>query len=197
LRIISGSSRGRKLLSPAGNDNSIRPTSDRAREALFNILGRKVCDADVLDLFAGTGAVGLEAYSRSAARVVFIDFAQTAVDLITRNLERCLRQPEDRAKLHVIKHDLSQSFPAAKLQKLGYTAFDIIFVDPPYGKNFSLAVLNYLSKSSFTAATTKIVLEERHDIVLPQQIGRLTLTDKRRYGEAAFWFYASETTQAP
>lgn len=189
MRIISGIARGRKLHPPPLHDKNIRPTSDRAREALFNILATQIEGSSVLDLFAGTGAIGLEAYSRSAAHVAFVDHHQSAISLIKRNIERCLYQPEHAARFHIIRHNLVKGLPERKLEELGILPFDFIFADPPYEHNFSLAVLQYLSKSSLTIATTKIIVEERHNVTLPEHIESLTLYDKRRYGEAAFWFY--------
>jgi 16S rRNA (guanine(966)-N(2))-methyltransferase RsmD len=88
VRIVSGIARGRTLFTPPPNERAIRPTSDKAREALFSILGRVVDGAKVLDLFAGTGALGLEAFSRGAASVVFVDVDRKARELIRRNISR-------------------------------------------------------------------------------------------------------------
>jgi len=91
LRIIAGSAKGRKLYGPAGGDHKpvIRPTSDRAREALFNILGPAVIGAAVIDLFAGTGALGLEALSRGAAYAIFVDNYGKALEIISKNIDWC------------------------------------------------------------------------------------------------------------
>ena len=90
MRIISGSARGRKLLAPGQRfGDLIRPTSDRAREAIFSILGAKVVDARVLDLCAGTGALGLEALSRGALSAVFVDGQRSVIELIDRNIALC------------------------------------------------------------------------------------------------------------
>ena len=84
MRIISGTAKGRKLVAPAGQALAIRPTSDRAREALFSILGDRVKQANVLDLFAGTGAVGLEAFSRNARSVVFVENDKSALKILKK-----------------------------------------------------------------------------------------------------------------
>lgn len=106
MRIIAGIARGRKLISPGakGGENEIRPTSDRAREALFNILGNDVCGARVLDLFAGTGALGLEALSRGADSALFIDKSQSAIGMINKNIQ--LTGFSD--KVTILKRDLSK-----------------------------------------------------------------------------------------
>ncbi len=119
MRIITGKFKGRQLYSPKNQE--IRPTSDRAREFLFSYLGNDVYKARVLDLFAGSGALGIEAVSRGAASAVFVDQSKEAVDLINRNLEK-----------------LGLSFPVIRRDAVSYLQstlnekFDLIFCDPPY-----------------------------------------------------------------
>lgn len=124
MRIISGSLKGRKLVKIYGWQ--IRPTSDRSREAVFNILGYKVKNAKILDLFAGTGAMGLEALSRGAAQAVFIDLY---CDIIDKNLNLC--GFEKRAcviSCDIVTHTIPESLSGQK--------FDLVFIDPPYGKGY-------------------------------------------------------------
>ena len=122
MRVVAGTARGRRLASPSGVD--VRPTSDRVREAVFNALHSRgaVVDADVLDLFAGTGALGIEALSRGARRAVFVDRSAEAVDLVARNLRSC--DLEDRAR--VVRAD--------GLRWLTTTddRWDLVLLDPPY-----------------------------------------------------------------
>ncbi len=134
MRIISGSCRGRKLTPIKGMD--IRPTSDRIREAIFNILGPRVWQAQVLDLFAGTGALGLEALSRGAAHTVFVDRSDTACDVIRQNINRC-RLMEQAIR---IRQDLFAPWthPAMTSRR-----FDLIFLDPPYGRGFVVKTLEH------------------------------------------------------
>lgn len=122
MRIISGLNKGRKLSQITGKN--IRPTSDRAREAIFSILGQKVLNAKVLDLFAGTGAMGLEALSRGANHAVFIDTAPQACQIIRENIERC--RCNEISTLYC--HDLGKGIapPIKGVQ------FDLVFMDPPY-----------------------------------------------------------------
>ena len=124
MRIISGSCRGRKLVKI--DHQQIRPTSDRVREAVFNILGPKVQKARVLDLFAGTGALGIEALSRGARHVTFID---QSCDIIHQNIDRC----RFKEKSFVIGYDIAKG-PLPK--SLYGQLFDIVFIDPPYGKGY-------------------------------------------------------------
>lgn len=190
MRIISGSQKGRKLFSPPPHEKSIRPTSDRAREALFSILGRRVKNARVLDLFAGTGALGLEAFSRDAALVVFVDNDRLALDLIKKNVLLCLAGYTGTGELRVIPHDLSKGLPSLKgLPPEAAAGFNLIFADPPYAKNISLSVLDSINKSELLTEDGMLIMEERFDVTLPAQLSQLRLADRRVYGENAFWLY--------
>ncbi|HIJ90032.1 MAG: 16S rRNA (guanine(966)-N(2))-methyltransferase RsmD [Desulfobulbaceae bacterium] len=185
MRIISGSARGRKLLAPGPRfGDLIRPTSDRAREAIFSILAAKVAGARVLDLFAGTGALGLEALSRGAILAVFVDAQRSVIELIERNVALC--GFTDRAM--VLQRDLAKglAFLAAKQPAHG---FDLVFLDPPYGSTLALRGLECLAAGTFLAAKAVVVLEDAAEAQYPQTLGPLTCFDRRRYGEAGFWLY--------
>ena len=189
MRIISGIAKGRKLFSPPSQDKSIRPTSDRAREALFSILGDTVQGAQVLDLFAGTGALGLEAFSRRASFVVFVDHSRLALDLIKKNILLCLSGYSGECELRVIQHDLAKEIPIRKLPPEVEAGFDLIFADPPYGKNISLSVLDSINKSNLLKDDGMLIVEERFNVDPPEQLSHLSLVEKRVYGENAFWLY--------
>ncbi len=191
MRIISGTGKSRKLFTPPLHDKSIRPTSDRAREALFSILGKTVQGAKVLDLFAGTGAMGLEAFSRAADFVVFIENNRLALDLIKKNIELCRRGYTGNCGIRVIQHDLTKGLPRMFFPPETRTGFNIIFADPPYGKNLSLAVLNSLNENTLLSENGMLIVEERYNISLPDELTHLSLIDKRVYGENGFWFYKS------
>ena len=189
MRIIGGTAKGRKLLTPPVREQHIRPTSDRAREALFNILGKQIEQAKVLDLFAGTGALGLEAFSRHAQFVVFIDNNSLALELIKKNVRLCLTGYSGDCEIRVISHDLSRSFPFSQLPKQIQSGFDIIFADPPYSRSMSLSVLEFLNNSSLLTQDGLLIVEERYNVDLPASLSRLEQIDKRVYGETAFFFY--------
>ena len=191
MRIISGREKGRKLFTPPLHDKSIRPTSDRAREALFSILGKSVQGAKVLDLFAGTGAMGLEAFSRDAGFVVFIDKSRLALDLINKNIGLCLAKYTGSCRLRVIRHDLAKGVPTMHFLATTETGFDLIFADPPAGKNMSLSVLSSIAESTLLAENGMLIIEERFNIPLPGEAAHLHLIDKRVYGESGFWLYKS------
>jgi len=189
LRIIGGTARGRRLQTPSKRSATssgpyIRPTADRAREALFSIIGSEVKHASVLDLYAGTGALGLEALSRSADRTVFVDNSTKAVQLIKKNIELC--GFSDRTL--VIKSDLRKGI-SYLAKKLSGIHFSIIFADPPYRKNMAVGVLQELADSDLLFPGALVVIEEDARTELPVQVAELTLSDQRQYGETGFWFY--------
>ncbi len=175
MKLTGGGSRGRRLL--AGRSPGLRPSSARVREALFDILGARVGDAALLDLYAGTGSVGLEALSRGARRVVFVEIAARAVRLIVANLART--GLGDRA-------DILHEEAGAALARLEATGarFDIVFVDPPYADGFparSIAVAERLIRPGG-------VLVIEHAARRPVPAGSVTLLRPGRtyrYGDSA------------
>lgn len=186
MRIISGSAKGRKLYPPLSRNKDIRPTSDRAREALFSIIGTRIIDCCVADLFAGTGAFGIEALSRGAARVYFIDHAKASLDLIQRNIPLV---SGGREKSRVIKSDLSRGLNQTTLSEFERNRLDLVFADPPYLTGLSIKILSVLDNSSVLSADPLIIIEERKSFTPPQHLEKLHLKDSRNYGENSFYFY--------
>ncbi len=188
MRIISGKSRGRKLRTPKeirGKTPLIRPTSDRARESLFNIIGQQIVGAKVLDLFAGTGALGLEALSRGAEQAVFVDDSPYACSLIAENCQLC--QQEDST--HILRRNLRKS-PVFLKKLVEEGSFDFIFMDPPYGQGFIRNILYFFGKEAWILNEHgMIIVEEVHDANLPEESQGLVLHDCRLYGKTGFWFY--------
>ena len=165
MRIIAGKARGTRLLTPQDN-KIIRPTSDYIRENLFNIIQNDVQGAAFLDLFAGTGAVGIEALSRGAASATFIDNSQKSIELIKKNLQKT--KLSDLAT--VIKHSIPEALskPGLKNQK-----FNIIFLDPPYfTDNLAGKTLEEILKQEILISNGLIALEapKQEQITLPQNI---------------------------
>ncbi len=189
MRIIAGTARGRRLFSPVGGirNQLIRPTSDRAREALFSIIGSQVQGAVVLDLFAGTGALGLEALSRGAASVVFVDNNRNALALINKNSESCGFSGMSR----IVKRDISKSLSFLKKYAPGH-GFSLIFLDPPYGKGLCEKVLVGLGKSELIGHNGMVVAEDTPSAKMPAAAGLLSLKDFRNYGDTGFWFYRNK-----
>ncbi len=149
MRVIAGSARSLSLKTVAGTDT--RPTTDRIKETVFNILMPYLCDCSFLDLFAGSGAIGIEALSRGAAECFFVESSRNAAACISHNLAHT--HLSDRGRLI-----LADVFDAlAGLEAHG--AFDLIFMDPPYGHEYEKRVLQRLSSSPLVGADTLIVVE--------------------------------------
>jgi 16S rRNA (guanine966-N2)-methyltransferase len=178
MRISSGTAKGTHLRSPG---TGVRPTSDRVKEALFNALAPRLPDARVLDLFAGTGALGLEALSRGAARAVFVERDPRAVAMIRRNLAAA--HFEDRAEVR--RAAVSGALDA--LEGEG-AAFDLIVLDPPYGQDLPARTLRRLAAAALLAPDG-VVAAEGHWRDDPGEIPGLARTREARYGETGLWFY--------
>ena len=179
LRIISGELKGKKLFSPKGI--GIRPTADRLRESIFNILSSHVIESVALDLFAGTGALGIEALSRGASFAIFIDNNKDALSIIQKNIKIC--GLEDRikiARLNIAKNiiDFTHEVPAVNL----------VFMDPPYNKNFIKSALINLSESRILEKEALLVIEHDLSETLPEDIPDYKITDQRRYGKTLVSF---------
>jgi len=196
LRIISGLARGRTLCSP-GQSKTIRPTADRAKEAIFSIIGERIISALVLDLFAGTGALGLEAWSRGAKQVVFVDHQAKALELIKKNCLACLQNmaPSPEEALIILRHDLRRGLDLNFGKKTIPPFFDFIFLDPPYSQGLAEETLKNIDKSDLCGPKTLIIAEESSGEILPDDFSHLILSDRRRYGDTAFWFYTVKETK--
>ena len=176
MRIIAGEARGRRLIAPAGDET--RPTSDKLRGALFNILSNCVFDSHVLDLFGGTGAMALEALSRGAVDAVIVDKSRDAIRCIRENAQKVLGDAcENRALILPI--DYRQAIARVQDRK-----FDLVFLDPPYRMRDAYAdALIRLREAGSLAEDAIIVLEyaEEIDVTLPDGC---ICYDERRYGAA-------------
>jgi len=179
MRIIGGELKGKKL-TPFRGDLT-RPTADRVRESIFNICASKISNANVLDLFAGTGALGLEALSRGAASAVFIDFAPNAVKTISKNIESC--RMADRAK--VIKWDILKNLNCFYGK---HSIYDLIFMDPPYNENAIGPVLKNLMNLDVLQNDATIIIEHAVSKSIPENIDGYNLTDQRKYGKTLVSF---------
>jgi len=179
LRIIGGALRSRRLDSVRGM--STRPTSDRLREAVFNILGQRVVNASVLDLFAGTGALGIEALSRGSDRCVFIDNAAEALVVIRKNITQCALEERSR----VIRWNIINSLDCIQCHQ---PPFDLVFMDPPYGEDFIVPALSHLQRSASIVADVQIVVEHEASDCVPQVVSEFKIIDQRRYGKSLVSF---------
>jgi 16S rRNA (guanine966-N2)-methyltransferase len=182
MRIIAGSFKGRRLAPVKGR---IRPTAAKVREAVFNILGPEVAGARVLDLFAGTGALGIEALSRGAAAAVFVEEHPGALKVLGRNL----------ADLDLVESTTVLPLPVARaLKKLAgrQERFGLVFLDPPYGGGEAVDALTALAALDLLAPGARVVVEGRHQESLPESCGRLRRLETRRYGDTQVAFYIME-----
>jgi len=177
VRVVAGRFGGRPLLAPAGR--ATRPTSDRVREALFSILGEIVVGAGLLDLFAGSGALGLEALSRGASEATFVDSSQAAVAAIRRNLEALgveaeVRRQDALAYLRGASRDARQ--------------YDLVFLDPPYRRAVALGPELSMALPGLLAPEARVVAES--DRRAPLDLD-LNLLDERRYGDTLIRIHGS------
>ena len=177
MRVIAGELKGRKLDAPTWE--GLRPTSDKLRETLFNVVARRVPGARVLDLYAGSGAIGIEALSRGAAHVTFVDRDVRALKLIKTNLQRC--GVSDRYA--IIRCRLDGEMP----QALAVGSFDLIVLDPPYDEPDLSAPI--AAAETLMAQGAWLVLEHARRRPAPAQSGRLGLTRDLVSGDSALAFY--------
>ena len=176
MRIVGGRLRGLGLTAPAGADT--RPTSDRLRESLFNILAHRypdaLADARVLDLFAGTGALGLEAFSRGARFVLFIETAAAARGAVRRNVEAAGATGASR----IWRRD------ATRLGTVSGPPFTLCFADPPYGRGLGVAALASAAAGGWLVPGAIVVLEERADAA-PEAVAGYRVLDRRTAGDSS------------
>jgi 16S rRNA (guanine(966)-N(2))-methyltransferase RsmD len=188
MRVIGGTVRGRRLAAFSGSN--IRPTSDRVREALFSILYSRTGSLEglrVLDVFAGSGALGIEALSRGAAAAWFIDSAAQARRTIAENLERC----GFTAKARILEADVLKA-----LQGLpGEMSFDLIFLDPPYGREWPKRILALIDARGVLAGQGLVCLETGVADKVPPHAGGLSCFEQRRYGSTMLHFFHRDANE--
>lgn len=183
MRVIGGHARGQRLKVPKGR--SLRPTSARVKEALFDILPHDLSGAKVLDLFAGTGNVTIEALSRGAAEAILIDSSNESGKAIRENLRR-LRLAE-RTKVWVVPVTRAVRL----LARRGET-FDVIFLDPPYEEGWVGLTLKAVAEGGLLRQTGVLIAEHSFREQLQSRYGALVLVDQRRYGSTLLSFFKRE-----
>jgi len=183
MRIIGGTARGRRLRAPRGLQT--RPTSGYLREVLFDLLAQEVCGRSFLDLYAGTGAVGIEAISRGATRAVFVEQDRSALAMLRRNLE--VSGFRDRAEVIPL-----EVLPFLRRAALRSSRFDVIFMDPPYQRSGALAALSLAAATRVLAPSGIVILEQSlkaQPISSPDGLARVR---EVRHGDSILQLYRQE-----
>jgi 16S rRNA (guanine(966)-N(2))-methyltransferase RsmD len=193
MRIIAGTFRSRQLKSLKGI--ALRPTSDKLRETLFNVLGELVLDARFVDLFAGTGAVGIEALSRGAREASFVEKHPPAVALIRKNLESL----EICKGARVLPLDSLRALKRlADAPAVASARIDIVFLDPPYAEKLEYRnVLSFLGESNLLPENAVVVAEHQRSLDLPETFGKLERVRVLRQGDAALSFFRFRPPSLP
>ena len=175
MRVITGTARGRKLVTLEGND--VRPTTDKTKESIFNIIQFDIEGSKVLDLFAGSGQLGIEALSRGAQNAVFVDQSKHAINVIKENL-----QHTELNKQAVVLNTNAKTFLMRTEDK-----FNIAFLDPPYGKGLLQDILPYVEKCMVEGGM--ILCELPFGEEVPENLERLALIKIYKYGKTAIALY--------
>ncbi|MBR3003204.1 MAG: 16S rRNA (guanine(966)-N(2))-methyltransferase RsmD [Clostridia bacterium] len=180
MRVISGNLRGTKLYTLEGLDT--RPTLDRVKESLFNIINFDVKDSMFLDLFAGSGAIGIEAASRGAKKVIMCEKSKEAVNIINKNLQKTRLQDD----IELYNMDFENCIQNKLKDK-----FDIIYLDPPYKTDYAYKATKLLIEKELVKKDTIIILETDIEQIVENQFENLSLTEinKKKYGRASLLFY--------
>lgn len=183
MRITAGEHRGRRLRSPKGART--RPTSDLLRQAIFNVLGARIHGARGLDLFAGTGALGLEALSRGAADVTFVERDRAALASLRTNLVGLGLSTRARV---VAQETLAALHGLARVGE----RFDCVFLDPPYAGDLALRCVETLAPGGILSENALLLVQASHKTDLPERVGTLSRAWQRRYGETRLTLYRKE-----
>lgn len=178
MRIISGKCKGSVLYTLEGNNT--RPTLDRVKESIFNILGNVFFEKNVLDLFAGSGALGLEALSRGAKFCDFVDMSKDAVNIIKKNIDKC--GMKEVSKVHQVDFKNIVKFTDKK--------YDFVFLDPPYSKDMGIDALKLIDKCTTDDCT--VILETDYTDNVPDNVGVFIKYDSRKYGRTIISFFGKE-----
>ena len=174
MRIVSGERRGLKLNTLEGENT--RPTLDRVKESIFNILMAKNAEyTNILDLFAGSGNLGLEALSRGGEFAVFCDNSPKACEVIKQNIEKC----KFSTKAKILNLDYIKAIERITKENI---KFDIVFLDPPYNKGLGIKAIYQIEKMNLLKENGYIILETNKEEEVPHNIGKYVLCDERKYG---------------
>jgi|YNPNPStandDraft_1061719.scaffolds.fasta_scaffold09268_6 16S rRNA (guanine966-N2)-methyltransferase len=179
MRVISGSARGRRLKAPTGR--LVRPTSDRVKESVFDLLGLRWDGCRVMDLFAGSGALGIEALSRGAGLALFVEADRSCVSVLVANLRSCALEEKAR----VIRGDAVRFLR----RRGGFPDFHVVFADPPYERGLAWPCVVGVGRGRWLAPGGVLVLEHSRRELFPDQGAGLALLDRRSYGGTLISLY--------
>lgn len=179
MRIISGTARGTKLFTLEGE--TTRPTLDRVKESMFNIIQNEVLNSIFIDLFSGSGAIGLEAASRGAKKVILCDKSKQAINIINKNIEKT--HLKEKVELYNLDYEMLLK---SKIKEQA----DIIYIDPPYKSDFAINAVNIILENRLVNEDSTIIIEtdEEEKILRELEKIEIKITDKRKYGRAILIF---------
>jgi 16S rRNA (guanine966-N2)-methyltransferase len=183
MRVVSGTCKGHPLKAVPGN--TTRPTTDKVKEAIFNIIGPYFEGGLVLDLFGGSGGLGIEALSRGMEKAIFVDRDGKAVQVIRQNVESC--RLTERAEIY--RNDAERALKALIKREI---SFDLILLDPPYKDHKIVSLISIIDQNGLLNDTGIIMAEHAVNVELPQNIGRLTKKRYENYGITAISIYEYE-----
>jgi len=182
MRVISGIRKGRKLVAP--QSLKIRPTTDSTKEFIFNYLGDVVIDTKVLDLFAGTGNLGIEALSRGAQQVIFVERNKVVIQIIHKNLKLTQFQTQSQ----IVVNDVFKSIKWLVRKKL---KFDLIFADPPYQDSQCVKLLNTIDENSLLSKSGIFILEHRSKELAAINFKNLVIQKNKLFGNTTISFFTN------
>lgn len=179
MRIISGTARGTKLYTLEGQ--TTRPTLDRVKESLFNIIQNEIIDSNFLDVFSGSGAIGLEAASRGAKKVILCDKSKDAINIINKNIEKT--HLKEKVELYNLDYE-------TLLKNKIKEKMDIIYIDPPYNSDFAIKSVEYIVNKNIADENSTIIIETDNEEKVLEELKKINIEviDKRRYGRATLIF---------
>ena len=183
MRVISGKARGLKLDTPKNLD--VRPTTDRVKESLFNIINPYIRESNILDLFAGTGSLGIECLSRGAKNCVFVDKSKDSIGIVKSNVKKARVDNEST----ILNIDLKDAVKRLSVQN---QKFDVIFMDPPYYENMFIDCLKSIDELNLLKEDGLIVVEHDTKDLFDDSIGRLYKSREKKYGNTTITFYKLE-----
>ena len=187
MRVIAGSFRGRRLAVPKGK-RLVRPTADRVKESVFSILGDRVIGTRFLDLCAGTGSIGIEALSRGAKHVTFLEREARCIRSIEQNLQRCGVLPGGQDQYRLFRGDVVKGLRYLCKHPV---VFEIIYFDPPYceGARLFPICLPLLAEAALLGIGSALLIEHEKGSLLPEAVGNLRRSRQARYGGTVVSFY--------